>query len=76
MIKNYTLEDGGKFSAASASDFVEQMRSSSRFDESQSNDEYRLVFAERYKVATGYVIDCSSDEAFVGSLIATGYITE
>lgn len=72
--KEYTLKDGGKFTATSAANLVEQMRTSSMFDESSNNQEYMTAFAVRFEQQEGVALPTTSEHEFVNALVGCGFI--
>lgn len=72
--KEYTLKDGGKFTATSAANLVEQMRTSSMFDESSNNQEYMTAFAVRFEQQEGVALPTTSEQEFVQALVGCGFI--
>ena len=74
MNKTYTLQDGGKITATCASDFLTQLRKSSRFDHGKTDINYMISFAFRYKCLTGRTIRTANPEQFVEDLIQIAYI--
>lgn len=75
-MKTYTLQDGGKITAATPSSFVTQLREGSRFDSEGTDADFMGRFADRYKTYSGITIATHSPEAFVADLLAAGYIRE
>lgn len=72
-MKTYTLQDGGKITASSPSDFVTRLREGSRFDSECTNDEFMERFSERYKMFSGKDVSTESPALFLQGLLDTGY---
>lgn len=73
MNTTYTLQDGGTITATCAADFVTQLRESSRFDSSCTDQEYMYHFADRYRDQSGHTIRADSPEHFLDDLITFQY---
>ena len=74
MEKIYKLEDGGVIAAASAEEFITQLRKGSRFDSECTDEEFAHNFAYRYKVKSGNEIRSVPPDAFLSDLIQVGYV--
>jgi hypothetical protein len=74
--KIYKLADGGRISASSPQEFVEQLRLGSWFDSECTNEEYVRNFAYRYKIQTSHEVRTESCEAFFEDLQKFGYIKQ
>lgn len=75
MTTTYHLQDGGTITATCASDFVSQLRQSSRFDSNCSDQEYMYHFADRFHDQSGNIVRADSPEHFLTDLLALGYIS-
>lgn len=67
------LKDGGRFEATTAKEIVELIWHSSRFDRSQTAEEFMKGFAERSKIYDGKEIETNDCESFLNSIIASGF---
>jgi hypothetical protein len=67
------LKDGGQFEATTAKEVVESIWHSSRFDNSQTAEEFMKSFAERSKLYDGKEIETNDYESFLSSIIASGF---
>ncbi|MCP3893275.1 MAG: hypothetical protein GY706_01385 [Bacteroides sp.] len=74
MNKTYTLQDGGTITATCAAAFVTQLRQSSRFDSSCTDDEYMYHFADRYRDQSGHTIRADSPDHFLEDLLTFHYV--
>lgn len=74
MKKEYRLSDGGVITASSPEEFIRNLRLSSMFGSSCSDQEYMQEFANRYKIQTGAVIRSDTASNFMDDLKETGYI--
>ncbi|MDR0830809.1 MAG: hypothetical protein LBN95_11980 [Prevotellaceae bacterium] len=74
--KIYNLADGGRITAATAQEFVEQLRIGSLFDSDCTNEQYMQNFADRYKIQTGNIVRTDNAEIFLDDLQKFGYIEQ
>lgn len=73
---NYKLKDGGAINASTPSEFVTNMRKSSRFDSDCSDAQYMENFADRFKIQAGKDIRFDSAEHFLQDLLEDGFVSE
>lgn len=73
MKKNYILQDGSTIAAATAVEFVTELREGSRFDHDKTNEEYMRSFAERFLQYSGNILRTDSPELFLEDLIIVEY---
>lgn len=72
--KTYRLADGGVITASTAIEFVKLLHQSSYFEQGGPDRDYMISFAERYNQMHGVVLDTSTPESFLTSLIEQNYI--
>ena len=72
--KTYRLVDGGVITASTATEFVNRLHQSSYFEQGGPDRDYMISFAERYNQMHGVVLDTSTPESFLTSLIEQNYI--
>lgn len=71
--KTYILQDGGKIIASCSSEFVTNLRESSRFDSECSDQEYMTNFAGRFVQYSGHEVRTDSPDNFLEDLIKYDY---
>jgi hypothetical protein len=72
--KKYYLQNDEAVYAASAAEFVTELRLGSLFDSDCTDEEYMRNFAERHKVYSGHEVRTTSAEVFLSDLIKVGYV--
>ncbi len=72
--QTYRLADGGVITASTATEFVSKLHQSSYFEQGGPDRDYMISFAERYNQMHGVVLDTSTPEFFLTSLIEQNYI--
>lgn len=72
--KTYRLVDGGVITASTATEFVSLLHQSSYFEQGGPDRDYMISFAERYNQMHGVVLDTSTPESFLSSLIDQHYV--
>lgn len=73
MNTTYKLQDGGTITATCPSDFVTNLRESSRFDSECTDAEYMANFAERYRQYSGHVLRTDTPDNFLEDLLKYDY---
>lgn len=71
--KTYLLQDGGKITASCASEFVTNLRESSRFDFDCTDAEYMINFSDRFNQYSGHIVRTDSPDNFLEDLLKYDY---
>lgn len=76
MKTTYTLMDGGKITAGSPSEFLTELRKSSKFENEASDIHFMKLFAERLEIYDESKIRTESPDVFFEDLLRSGYIVK
>lgn len=76
MAKRYVTDDGEKYVAKNALDFVKQLKDSSRTAQHITLNQFMREAAARAEQATGFKINHKTATGFVRGLIEAGLVKE